>query len=519
MERFAAAESRKASRRSFLKGIGGLAAAGAVIGGSRSALAGPSKPNISTSPSIAIVGGGLAGLVCADTLKGSGINATVYEASDRAGGRCFSLGGSFAGPVSFPGQVVERGGEFIDNLHKTMIGYAQEFGLALEDVEKLPGEIFYHFYGQRWPESAIVDEYRDLVAAMQDDLQTSSGAPTADYATPGDVDLDYTSLREYLDTRGAGPLVSAAIEAAYLAEYGLEIDEQSSLNFLLFIHADRRSKFTPFGVYSDERYHVVNGNQKIVEGLKGKLPGQVQYGMRLLAARKTAAGRVELTFQKTGSGTVTTAFDAVVFAVPFSTLRNVQLDASLGLPTWKVQAIKELGYGSNAKTMVGFKGPFWRNLGSNGTSYSLMPNHQTTWESNPINATATSAVLTDYSSGMRADALDPTKVQAQVAALLGDLNLVYPGALAAAAKDGKGKYLAHLEHWPSNPNTLGAYTCYLPGQFTTLANNEGKPVGNIHFAGEHANSFYEWQGFMEGACLSGIQAANEILQDIKVGNL
>jgi len=24
------------------------------------------------------------------------------------------------------------------------------------------------------------------------------------------------------------------------------------------------------------------------------------------------------------------------------------------------------------------------------------------------------------------------------------------------------------------------------------------------FAGEHTNSFYEWQGFMEGACLSGI---------------
>ena len=40
---------------------------------------------------------------------------------------------------------------------------------------------------------------------------------------------------------------------------------------------------------------------------------------------------------------------------------------------------------------------------------------------------------------------------------------------------------------------------------------EGKAVGNLHFAGEHANSFYEWQGFMEGALLSGIAAAGEIL--------
>lgn len=35
--------------------------------------------------------------------------------------------------------------------------------------------------------------------------------------------------------------------------------------------------------------------------------------------------------------------------------------------------------------------------------------------------------------------------------------------------------------------------------------------GNGCFAGEHANSFYEWQGFMEGAALAGIAAASAIL--------
>ena len=32
---------------------------------------------------------------------------------------------------------------------------------------------------------------------------------------------------------------------------------------------------------------------------------------------------------------------------------------------------------------------------------------------------------------------------------------------------------------------------------------------NLFFAGEHTSSFYEWQGFMEGAALSGLRAANE----------
>jgi monoamine oxidase len=101
--------------------------------------------------------------------------------------------------------------------------------------------------------------------------------------------LDRTNLREYLETRGAGNLIKAVIDVAYTIEYGLEIDRQSCLNFLLFIHADRRSKFTPFGT-SDERYHVIGGNQQVPAGLAAGLGGQIRYGMKLLRAGKTAAG-------------------------------------------------------------------------------------------------------------------------------------------------------------------------------------------------------------------------------------
>jgi monoamine oxidase len=61
------------------------------------------------------------------------------------------------------------------------------------------------------------------------------------------------------------------------------------LSFLLFIHADRRSKFRPFGVFSDERYHVIGGNEQIVEGLRNRLNGQIQLGMTLVKALKHAS--------------------------------------------------------------------------------------------------------------------------------------------------------------------------------------------------------------------------------------
>jgi monoamine oxidase len=164
--------------------------------------------------------------------------------------------------------------------------------------------------------------------------------------------------------------------------------------------------------------------------------------------------------------------------------------------------------------MVGFVGRPWAAHGSNGSSYSDLAHHQTTWETNPARAGAQHAILTDYSGGDRGDALDPGAVQLEADRFLANLELVFPGAQAAARRSGSD-IVAHLEHWPSNPLTLGSYTCYRPGQFTTIAGLEGLGSGNLFFAGEHANSFYDWQGFMEGAALSGLDAARSLLSTAK----
>lgn len=504
-----AAAQHRVDRREFIRGTAKLAAAAAVAAAGWPLQSSRAAPPSGAGPSVAIIGAGLAGLACADELKRNGLLATLYDANDRVGGRCFSLSNFF------PGQVAERGGEFIDNVHKTMLGYAQQFKLELEDVEKMPGAVFYYFNGRHYPESAVVDEFRALVPAMRADLRLLT-PPTAERHSAADIALDFTNLRDYLDSRGAGALVKKAIEQAYIAEYGLEIERQSCLNFLLFTHADRRSKFRPFGIFSDERYHVVGGNEQIAAGLAARVSGQIKLDRRLVRVRKTAAGRVELVFQAGGKSWSAT-HDAVVFAIPFSTLREVSLDSSLGLPPWKLLTINELRYGTNAKMMLGFTGRPWLALGSKGASYSDLPNHQATWETSPVNATEQRAVLTDYSGGDRGLNLNPKRLQSEASRFLADLDRVYPGAAIAAVRAVKGNLLAHLEHWPSNPLVKGSYTCNHPGYFTTLADNEAKPVGNLYFAGEHTSSFYEWQGFMEGAALSGIRAAKEILRDSKAG--
>ena len=78
------------SRRRFLENMGKTA----LVGSFAPQLVLPKGGNFfsrALAPRIAIVGGGLAGLTALHTLKKSGLDATVYESSNRTGGRIFSV--------------------------------------------------------------------------------------------------------------------------------------------------------------------------------------------------------------------------------------------------------------------------------------------------------------------------------------------------------------------------------------------------------------------------------------------
>lgn len=499
---------RDASRRRFTQGaVAGVAtaAAGAMT---PTAWAGASKlRRMIVGSNVAVVGAGLAGLSCASELTRKGVTAQVFEVAGHVGGRCASLRGFF------PGQVAERGGEFIGSSHHTMLGYARALKLPLEDVSMLPGNPFYHFDGRTYSEAQVVEEYRAFVASMGEDL-SALGTPTADRHTEADELFDLMTLDDYLTLQSAGGLLRKVIGAAYAAEYGAGVDELSSISFLRFAHGDKRGKFAQVGqangIVGGEGFHVVDGNDRIATGLAARLPTPVQLGHRLVAVRKLANGRVRLTFDVAGRS-VQTDHDAVVLTLPFSVLRDVQLDASLELPAWKRYAINHAAMGDNGKLMVGFNQPYWYiQHGSSGTGFGDRSHLQSTWETNAYNGNENRAVLTTQLGGESAKSLAPRSVQAEAMTFLDQLESALPGAHQAAQRTASGKVLAFAQNWSNNPYTKGAYTHARPGYFTMIAHNEAKQIGNVMFAGEHTSSFYEWQGTMEGAALSGLRAAAEV---------
>lgn len=500
---------RDAGRRRFTQGavaaaVTAAAGAGAISPAAMAGMARVRRTMTGSGGGIAIIGAGIAGLSCAYELARHGVDAKVYEASGRVGGRCLSERGVF------PGQVAERGAEFIGASHHTMLGYARAFGLQLEDASMLPGTGYYHFGGGTWTEAQVVDEFRGFVGSIREDLG-ALGHPTADAYSEADELFDLMSLDDYLTLHGAGGMLRKVIGSAYAAEYGAGIDELSAIGFMRFVHGDKRGKFAQVGAFGGEGFHVVDGNDRIATELAARISAPVQVGHRLVAMRKLAGGKVRLSFD-VGGRRVQADHDAVVLALPFSVLRDVQLDPTLELPAWKRHAIANAGMGDNAKLMVGFTEPYWYlRHGSNGTGYSDRSRMQMTWETNPYNGNEHRAVLSAYLGGAAAKSLDPRNLQAEAQLFLSELDAALPGAHQAALRTASGDVVSALHNWSRNPLSKGSYTCHRPGYFTSIAHNEAKPVGNVLFAGEHTSSFYEWQGFMEGAALSGLRAAGEAM--------
>jgi monoamine oxidase len=171
-----------------------------------------------------------------------------------------------------------------------------------------------------------------------------------------------------------------------------------------------------------------------------------------------------------------------------------------------MKAIQELGYGTNAKLMVGYKSRLWQEANSDGSTYTDLP-YQNTWDTS-LGQPGKSGIITNFTGGKQGLEVGKGSPESQAANFVEQFDKVFPGSKAAYNQK------AVRFHWPSYPFTLGSYACYKPGQYTAFRGAEGEAVGNLHFAGEHTS--LESQGYMNGASESGERVAQEILESVKV---
>jgi monoamine oxidase len=482
------------SRRDFLRKAG---LAGAALATSPLAMAG--KPGPSTAR-VAIIGAGLAGLTCAFRLKQAGIVAQVFEANTRLGGRCWTRRGDF-----LENQIAEHGGELIDQAHTSIRQLAQELRLPLDNLlaaEANGTEPLYFFDGSPYTYQEATDDMKAIWQKLHRDLSEASYPTIYSSFTERGLELDQMSITDWIEESVSGGISSRLgqlLDVAYNIEYGAECHLQSALNLLYLLGYSGQGQLRLFGP-SNEKFHVRGGNDQISEALARSVQSQIHTASALTAVRRNSGGSYTLTFQGRAEVTV----DKVVLALPFSILKTSVDLRRADFSDLKMTAIRELQMGTNSKLNVQFNRRHWREVGSNGDTFSDQ-GYQATWEVTRGQA-GTSGILVDYTGGNIGASFGTGTPAQRASQFLSQIEPVLPGV----SQSWNGR--ATVDFWPGNPYTRGSYSYWQVGQYTRFAGVEGARENNAHFCGEHTS--IDAQGYLEGAVETGDRAAAEVVADL-----
>jgi monoamine oxidase len=479
------------SRRRFMQATAALGAS-ALLSACRPITAVPAQP------SIVIVGAGLAGLNAAYQLKKTGYRATIYEASNRVGGRIFTVQNVFA-----PGLSTDYGAELIDSGHADMHSLIQEFGLSVADYEQASEQAlhdYFYFDGKVWPERTVAQELAPIVARLYADADRLEN----DWERAG-LELDRLSVAAYLDRLGVSGWIRRLMQQVITSEFGLEIDEMTVLHLLWLIPIATEDELSVLGE-SDERYHLHGGSQRLTDAMAATLQDQIHTGRRLEAIRQRDKGYT-LTFQG-----VDIEADYVILTLPFSLLRQVEMNVTL--PETLRRFIHEVGYGHNAKVMAGYRRRIWREQGLRGLGYSE-DSFQNSWDSSLLQPGETGVIIY-YLGGNEGLTSNQGTAQARAEIYTRQLDKIIPGLL----NEWNGS--ARRMHWPSYSLSKGSYACFRPGQYTEFIQHhvyreeeseaQSVAVGNLFFAGEHLSD--KFQGYMNGAAQTGRLAVKSLLDQL-----
>jgi monoamine oxidase len=492
------------TRRRFL-GAAALAAGSALASGGRPRMDRAwSGEALGSSPQIAVIGGGIAGLNAAFQLQQAGYLATVYEGRRRVGGRILSVTGAVG-----DGLVTDLGGQLINTDHADMLGLVEAFGLRLFNRHEDPAllrfpDTGYSFDGRSRSEAEVADALRPLAQQIAADAALLD----QDFEQFGPL-LDQRSVAQYLDDHAdkiPAPFIRDLIENSIRTEYGVEPEESSALQLLFNLPTVEGHDVEVLG-NSDETFMVEGGSEQIIAALAQALAGQVRLG-RVLRSLTAQGSGFRLTFV---GGEVVEA-DYVILAIPFTALRDVDLHVDLPEPLRRF--IDEVDLGANEKILAGFQARVWRQEEGFVQEVWTDLGFSVAWEDTQRQPDSQEAALTFFFGGDEVGVMQPGTAQAQGRRMVQQLEQVLPGAQDAA----NDRFLR--TRWAQSRFTRGSYTHFKPGQLTTFGGllyleaedpdaRQDVHVGHLVFAGEHlSGAFY---GFMNGAAQTGRLAAQVVV--------
>jgi len=303
--------------------------------------------------------------------------------------------------------------------------------------------------------------------------------------SPEFVHYDELSLGELLRKQGASAAAIQQID--HTLNYN-SVDTVSALSAL-------RDAVRSMHMRGGQALNLENGNQSLPEAFAAHLSDTIQYGCSLQALKQTDRG-VQLQVETNGQRESMYA-GRVIVAIPFTALREVRFEP--GLPVRRQAAIDELPYTQIAQTYLQTRTRFWEKDGPVAAVVSDGPLERLFNASDKMNEGR--GLLVNWINGNGVKDIGAMEPESHLERVLSEMQEVWP-----ESRDQVERSL--MNNW-SDSYVKGAYAHYAPGQMAAHAAEIPKPVGRVHFAGEHTELVAPG---MEGALTSGKRAAMEILE-------
>lgn len=492
---------------------------------------------------IGIVGGGLAGLSAAFELRKLGAEITILDSNaDRIGGRVytyyFDTEGKYYG---------EFGAHRIPASHETTWHYINLFNLNTRTLSPTRRNNFIYVHNTRlrtsdsieqllyplyeltpqerntpWPElNKYAFQYlmKQLPPSVRSELiqilpvYSPAYLPLASYSVRQTLERlglskGAISLISGIDS-GTGSLLNISYDEITHEEYTLDYRNTYTIQggisnlpyaFLQSFHADHPSQYQNIPVS-----HL---------GTVTYLPGQIVTGIY----QSNYNDKIILKIHNIKDSMETAnVFDYVVCAIPYSTLREVEIRPYFSNP--KMQAILELNYADSQKSLFMCNKRFWEQNTDYGKmvgglsrtdlpiQYIFYPDdHILCPDTTSCSPDEAGVLIASYNYHLNATRVGNMDEQLRYKLVMESVEEVHglpKGFLNSIVEDHKTVI------WNNQPNHRGAFALALPGQKKLFAYEMLQPEFNqrVYFAGEHISTKHSW---MQGALFTGKAAANQL---------
>jgi monoamine oxidase len=496
------------------------------------------RKNVQKKSRVAVVGGGLAGLMAALRLREHGFDVTMLEARPHVGGRVLS------NKTFSNGRITEEGAELIGSFHTTWLGLARKYGLAV--ISRMAPELYEQAglaVKLKLDRDLSSDEFFKLEKAMHKRVLEPMARDASQISNPAEPWLQ-SSLRSE-DNRS----VANALENRYgvsrnellwkMLEFKLVNDEVAPLdgmNFLgllckvrggqgiRFRFEDEKDHITPLMRYWDELeiFRCADGCQKLAEKMAEEIASTDRdrklSPAKLLLRRAVTdinivskqsvvlVGSKQVVNDKNGTladgPPVVLPYEYVILATPPSVWKDVTItaDGKRAQPEDESE-IGKLGMAPAVKFFSDMKERFW--IKEKAAPYGGALKLGQVWEGtdNQTPVGQQGIVLSVFAGPILPGPHGP-RVPTP-GECMNRLRELYPGYISNLNK-------VLFSDWPNTPFINTGYVSPRVGDIFKYGKKLSEPFhGRLFFAGEHTQM--DFFGYMEGALRSGKRAAELLM--------